>query len=203
MRFLHEIALDGYSDEAFMDVKAVAGIEFDEEDVISHKVKSRAAALEIFFAKGYNDAAALEVKQTVGFDLDEEALEALKALHTEDRVFMATFACFSPNDDVHALCLSQQQRCLTNTLLHGTPYAALQLSPPAFIGIRQWRMCVNRFECAACAVCRVCGGASCLTSCTRSQECQILGDGSCSCRSTCGGVAQPQRRRPPPPEIGR
>ena len=160
MRFLHEIALDGYSDEAFMDVKAVAGIEFDEEDVISHKVKSRAAALEIFFAKGYNDAAALEVKQTVGFDLDEEALQALKALHTEDRVFMATFACFSPNDDVHALCLSQQQRCLTNTLLHGTPYAALQLSPPAFIGIRQWRMCVNRFECAACAVCRVCGGAS-------------------------------------------
>ena len=146
MRCLNEIALDGYSADAFMDVREMAGVEFDEEEVTSHKAKSRAAALEILFAKGYNAAAAAEVKEKVGFDLDEEALQQLQQLHTEDRVFMATFACFSPNEDVHSLRMTQQQRCLTNTALPGTPYAALQLSPPLFVGIRRWRMCVNRFE---------------------------------------------------------
>jgi hypothetical protein len=59
------------SAEAFNDVRAVAGIEFDEEDVTAHKVtceiqdfpspepftflqaESRMAALQILYAKGY------------------------------------------------------------------------------------------------------------------------------------------------------
>jgi hypothetical protein len=47
---------------------------------------------------------------------------ATQALHTEDHVFMATFACFSPNDERHSLRLSQQQvvvslmLCITRAL---------------------------------------------------------------------------------------
>jgi hypothetical protein len=67
----------------------------------------------------------VHLSQQVGFNLDEDALEALRVrherllqciivtifqlLHTEDRVFMATLACYTPNDEHHGFELTQQQ----------------------------------------------------------------------------------------------